>query len=58
MKSRLALLCKTAIFLQVSCTRDDLLLLFWFFWGLFHIYIKYLKLLTIENTILIFHFYK
>jgi hypothetical protein len=26
--------------------------------GLFLIYIKYLKLLTIENTVLIFQFYK
>ena len=30
MKSQLALLHKTAIVLQVSCTRDDLLLLFCF----------------------------
>jgi hypothetical protein len=58
MKSRLALLCKIVIFLQVSCTRDDLLLMCWFFVFFFHIYIKYLELLTIENTILIFHFYK
>jgi hypothetical protein len=41
-------------FLQARCSRDDLLLLF----GLFLIYIKYLKLLTIENTVLIFQFYK
>jgi hypothetical protein len=58
MKSWLALLCKTAIFLQASCIRDDLLLLFWFFGGLFLIYIKYLELFSIENIILIFHFYK
>jgi hypothetical protein len=41
-------------FLQVSCSCDDLLLLF----CLFLFYIKYLKLLTIENTVLIFQFYK
>jgi hypothetical protein len=59
MKSRLALLCKTAIFfLQVSCSRDDLLLLFWFIWVYFLFMIKYLKLLIIENTVLIFQFYK
>ena len=33
-------------------------LFFVFLGGLFLVYIKYLKLLTIENTILIFHFYK
>ena len=54
MKSRLALLCIRHFFLQARCSRDDLLLLF----GLFLIYIKYLKLLTIENTVLIFQFYK
>jgi len=69
MKSRLALLCKTAIVLQVSFTRDDLLLLFCFCFCFFIDFlfifgpiksylIKYLKLLTIGNTILIFHFYK
>ena len=41
-------------FLQVSYSRDDLLLLF----GLFLIYIKYLKLHIIENTVLIFQFYQ
>jgi uncharacterized membrane protein YoaT (DUF817 family) len=39
-------------------TRDDALLLFCFLFGLFLIYIKYLKLLTLEKPILIFHFYK
>jgi hypothetical protein len=58
MKSRLALLCKTAIFLQVSCSHDDLLLLFWFIWVYFLFIIKYSKLLIIENTVLIFQFYK
>jgi hypothetical protein len=42
-------------FLQVS---DDLLLLFWFIWVYFLFIIKYLKLLIIENTVLIFQFYK
>jgi hypothetical protein len=51
-------------FLQVSCTRDDLLLLFYlpkmlvFFDVYFLFYIKYLKLFTLEKNILIFHFYK
>jgi hypothetical protein len=58
MKSRLPLLRKTAIFLQVSCSRDDLLLLFWFIWVYLLFIIKYLKLLIIENTVLIFQFYK
>ena len=40
------------------CTRDDVLLLFCLLFGLFLIYIKYLKLLTLEKPILIFHFYK
>ena len=40
-------------FLQVSCSRDDLLLLFWFIWVYFLFIIKYLKLLIIENTVLI-----
>ena len=58
MKSRLPLLCKTAIFFTGSCSRDDLLLLFWFIWVYFLFIIKYLKLLIIENTVLIFQFYK
>jgi hypothetical protein len=44
-------------FLQVSCSRDDLLLLYWFIWVYFLFIIKYLKLFIIENTILIFQFY-
>jgi hypothetical protein len=33
-------------------------LLFWFICFFFLIYIKYLKLFTLENTVLIFQFYK
>ena len=56
MKSRLALLCIRHFFY-----RQDVHVMIYYclvYLGLFLIYIKYLKLLTIENTVLIFQFYK
>jgi hypothetical protein len=38
--------------------KSDVTITSWLYLGLFLIYSKYLKLLTIENTVLIFQFYK
>jgi hypothetical protein len=43
---------------EVATSGDDLLLLFWFIWVYLLFIIKYLKLLIIENNVLIFQFYK